>query len=33
VVSRAVVHAVLAAETTTTPAGTFPCYRDVIAAP
>jgi L-aminopeptidase/D-esterase-like protein len=33
VVSRAVVHAVLAAETVTTPAGTFRCYRDVVAAP
>jgi L-aminopeptidase/D-esterase-like protein len=29
VVSRAVAHAVLAAETTTTPAGTFRSYRDV----
>jgi L-aminopeptidase/D-esterase-like protein len=31
VVSRAVVHAVLAAETVTTPAGTFHSYRDVAA--
>ena len=31
VVSRAVVHAVLAAETATTPAGTFRSYRDVAA--
>jgi hypothetical protein len=28
-VSRAVVHAVLAARTATTPAGTFRAYRDV----
>ena len=32
VVSRAVVHAVLAARTVTTPAGTFRSYRDVVAA-
>jgi L-aminopeptidase/D-esterase-like protein len=31
VVSRAVVHALLAAKTVTTPAGTWPCYRDLIA--
>ena len=31
VVSRAVVHAVLAAETVTTPAGTWRSYRDVVA--
>jgi L-aminopeptidase/D-esterase-like protein len=31
VVSRAVVHAVLAASTVTTPAGTFRSYRDVVA--
>jgi hypothetical protein len=31
VVSRAVVHAVLAAETATTPAGTFRSYREVAA--
>jgi L-aminopeptidase/D-esterase-like protein len=29
VVSRAVAHGVLAAETATTPAGTFRSYRDV----
>ena len=33
VVSRAVVHAVLAAETATTPAGTFRSYREVAATP
>jgi L-aminopeptidase/D-esterase-like protein len=33
VVSRAVVHAVLAAETVTTSAGTIRSYRDVVAAP
>jgi L-aminopeptidase/D-esterase-like protein len=33
VVSRAVVHAVLAAHTMTTPAGTFRSYRDVVASP
>jgi L-aminopeptidase/D-esterase-like protein len=33
VVSRAVVHAVLAAETVTTPAGTWRAYRDVVANP
>jgi L-aminopeptidase/D-esterase-like protein len=33
VVSRAVVHAILAAETVTTPAGTWRAYRDVVAAP
>ena len=33
VASRAVVRAVLAAETVTTPAGTWRCYRDVVAAP
>jgi L-aminopeptidase/D-esterase-like protein len=33
VVSRAVVHAVLAAETVTTPAGTWRAYRDVVADP
>jgi L-aminopeptidase/D-esterase-like protein len=32
VVARAVVHAVLAAETVTTPAGTWRAYRDVVAA-
>jgi L-aminopeptidase/D-esterase-like protein len=32
VVSRAVVHAVLAAETVTTPAGTWRSYRDVVGA-
>ena len=31
VVSRAVVHAVLAAEMVTTPAGTWRSYRDVVA--
>ena len=31
VVGRAVVHAVLAAETATTPAGTFRSYREVAA--
>jgi putative pantetheine hydrolase len=31
VVSRAVVHAVLTAETATTPAGTFRSYREVAA--
>jgi L-aminopeptidase/D-esterase-like protein len=33
VVSRAVVHALLAAETVTTSAGTWRAYRDVVAAP
>jgi L-aminopeptidase/D-esterase-like protein len=33
VVTRAVVHAVLAAETVTTPAGTFPAYRDLASHP
>ncbi|WP_214406609.1 P1 family peptidase, partial [Pseudonocardia lacus] len=31
VVARAVVHALLAATTTTTRAGTFPCYRELAA--